>query len=76
MVVRANRHPHPALTCLVRNLDYDQNMIGSCSGEHHGLVAMESQESATEQAPGGGVQREGHTGGEGTQGIWLWTQIV
>lgn len=52
MVVRANRHPHPALTCLVRNVDYDQCMIGSCSGEHHGLVAMESQESEQNRLQG------------------------
>lgn len=68
VVVRANRHPHPALTCLVRNLDYDQSMIGSSSGEHRGPVAMESQESEAEQAPGGGVQRESHTGGCGDSG--------
>lgn len=31
VVVRANRHPHPAVTCLVRNLDCDQSMITSTS---------------------------------------------
>lgn len=50
VVARASGHPYPASTCLVRNLDYDQSMIGSCSGEHPGPVAVESQESEAEQA--------------------------
>lgn len=61
VVVRANRHPHPAVTCLVRNLDCDQSMIRSTTI----LSLWRARRVWQEQAPVGGAQREGQTGGCG-----------
>lgn len=58
VVARANRHPHPAVTCLVRNLDCDQRMRGSTTV----LSLWRTRRVWQEQAPGGGVKREGLTG--------------